>query len=1319
MSNGLLYFAGLVALVLAALFAVPHFVDWNGYRGVFEEEATRILGRRVRVGGDVNVRLLPAPYVSFEKLRIADTTSSTGEAFFSAESFTMRLSVPPLLKGIIEANDIELKHPELRLAVDAEGHGNWNEFQIAPGTLPFVPAGVTLQSVNIKDGTVSLHGPKGIGVAVLDGLDGEFKAESIEGPFQFKGKLEWKGAERDVRFATSAIDANGGIRLKTTVRDPEGKSSYVVDARVFDLKGRPSITGDVTAQIQLDPAEMPATSAPQPEAVAVATPPETPTVDFKATLNGDATSLKLDDIAMSFVSVGQPQLISGNAVATWPDDLSIDLNLSSRWLDLDRIASVSGNERPFDIARSFVSALMQALPTQADTKVRFDLDQATLAGDSVSGVRLEVARSGGALVLKDLRAGLPGGSKLALDGSIADAADARSFQGEVSLRGTSLSRFLLWAAKDDAVAEAVGSDGPYSLQGRLALGEHAIDLTNAGAEISGMPLKGEVHYSGGKRTRLGLVVEGHEVDAAKLWPAAVQSFKGVLDKGAKVKAEAAKWFDPATSDFSLRLRAAKLITGHEPLHDVDLDLAIERGQLAMRSGRFSSGSGLTLEMEAAVADVGKTPHGNVHWVLDSPSKDALSDFVHLIDLSDDASAQAMRYADLAPLRLAGTIRLGKRMPSAFDIVADGSVRGGRMIASASLDGGLAKWREAPTDIAMTLQSSDVVQAFDSLTARTETSAGAARERPGEIFFKAEGKPVNGLLATATVKADGLYFAYDGGIAMPESGGSNFNGELRISARELADVMAIAGLGSGGSLRGVPVVGRMKMVSADHAIELKPNQFTVGGSTVDGTLALAYPSGGPAIVTAQLAIDRASIPGLMAIALDRSVTTTGAVEKAPDAEPLTQGQSIWPESAFDFAALDGAEGKLGLSFGWLSLAPGMAIENAQMDVALSPGKISVTKLEGKALGGKVLANVALERAPGGANVTGDVKLTDMQLVSKPADGAAPVKDGEASLSLSFAGRGSTPGGLITVASGNGEIDLGDMSLHVPTPLAVVATSDAVLNGTAGGEGEALVAALRDQIAASNVKVGPRKIGIEIADGAAKLVPFTLDSEAGATKVVTTVDLASLVVDSVWQVEPRAPDVEQPDLPRKGALPAVHVVYTGPLKDAWSMEPTFTADQLERELAIRKMELDAEQLERLHKLDAERARQEEERQRAQEAEEAARAAAKSDDAPVNVEVPVVPPDAVAVPGDPSLPALPPGEASGRGIVVPPAPGQEFDPDPNLNPELSVEGTPGAVAAGQVPGAAAQPEPTPQYRPRRQPPKQIPVSEQVLRALQGLTP
>ena len=84
-----MWLCGLLIAVFAALFAGPYFVDWNSYRGVFEEEATRLLGRRVRVGGQVNLRLLPAPYVLFENLSISDTTGIAGGPLFKTDSFKM------------------------------------------------------------------------------------------------------------------------------------------------------------------------------------------------------------------------------------------------------------------------------------------------------------------------------------------------------------------------------------------------------------------------------------------------------------------------------------------------------------------------------------------------------------------------------------------------------------------------------------------------------------------------------------------------------------------------------------------------------------------------------------------------------------------------------------------------------------------------------------------------------------------------------------------------------------------------------------------------------------------------------------------------------------------------------------------------------------------------------------------------------------------------------------------------------------------------------------------------------------------------------
>lgn len=1316
MSNGLLYIAGLLTLVLAALFAVPYFVDWNGYRGVFEEEATRILGREVRVGGDVNLRLLPAPFVRFEKLRIADPTGTTGDPFFRAESFTMKLSVPPLLKGIIEANEIELKRPILRLALDQDGGGNWRTLSITPGALPFVPSDVTLQSVRIKDGLVKLYGPKGIDFAELDGLNGELKADSIDGPFSFKGTFGWKGSPRELRVATGVTDASGAIRFKAIVRGEKQANAYTVDGRLLDLKGRPRVEGDITAKLELDTPQATAHGGVLQQLASA----ESPSVDFKAVFAGDASGLRLDNIALSFERVGQPQLITGAATASWAENLKVDLSLASRWLDLDRIAGAGPAESPVDITRSFVDAVMESLPTEAQTDVRFDLDQASLGGEPVSDVRIGVARDKGAILLKELRAALPGGSKLALYGTMADGAAgaARTFQGELALRGTSLARFLKWAAKHEGVTETVRADGPYALQGRLGMSANAIDLTEAGAEIGGEALTGEVHYRGGARKRLGLVLTGQQIDANRMWPAGVGYVKSLLvgahASGAESNGDEPQsrpsWLDATKSDLSLRLRAGRLLTGSQPLRDVDMDIAVEQGRLAMRACKFVTDDGLAVDLEGDVADVTGEPQGALRWVFSAPTRDAYAAFVRLWDLPEDAAARAMPYAALAPMRLAGTIRLGGRSKTAADIAADGSVDGGRMAVSARLDGGLGGWRDAASDVSITINSANVVRAFDALTMRAAKRGPEPQPLDGEIFFKAVGVPTSGLLTTATVKAPGLFFAYDGELTLPADGERKFNGDLRISSREVGDILALGGLGTGGALRGVPIIGTVKMVSASHAIELKPQQLAVANSKVDGTMALAYPGdNGPAIVTAQLNVDKASIPGLLSVVLDRGATA------AVEAEPAAQGKSIWPESAFDFAALDGVEGKLGITFGSLVLEDGMALGNAQLDVTLAPGKVGITKLEGSALGGSLKAALAIERAPGGASLAGDVRLTGAHLQQAASPAAA--SNGTAQLTLELSGRGATPGGLIAVATGKGELELGDMMMRVPTPLAVVSASEAVLSGAAGGSGDELVAAVRDKITDGEVVVGPRKIPIEVADGAVRLAAFTLPSAAGTTTVTTTVDLSSLMVDSAWLLEPKAPDMPQPDKPRNGALPSVNVVYVGPLKDAWTLEPRISADQLERELAIRKMEFDADQLERLHRLDAERARR--------AAEHGAVAPAPG--APA-MAAPTAQPVRPAAPAQPMI--VPQSSTPLAPVPIAPVPLGEQAPAgvgghvPELEariPPLETQTTdPGAVTADGTDPAVVDPNAAPQAaaRPRRAARRQMPAGEQVLRALQNST-
>jgi hypothetical protein len=205
----------------------------------------------------------------------------------------------------------------------------------------------------------------------------------------------------------------------------------------------------------------------------------------------------------------------------------------------------------------------------------------------------------------------------------------------------------------------------------------------------------------------------------------------------------------------------------------------------------------------------------------------------------------------------------------------------------------------------------------------------------------------------------------------------------------------------------------------------------------------------------------------------------------------------------------------------------------------------------------------------------------------------------------------------------------------------------------------------------------------------------------------------MVDSGWSVEPRAPDAPQVEKPRHGTLPSVNVVYTGPLANLWALDQHITVEPLERELAIRKMELDADQLERLRKGDAERAKRDDERRRALESDESTPVPQAQGGEPEGSAVVVPPaPNAAVDPaasqtqGLPGAPAIPPSSASAAGVAVPPAPGQEGQTFGAVGAADPV--APAPTEAGSITPSGAGSS----YR--RKPQRQVRPNEQVLRNL-----
>jgi hypothetical protein len=184
-----------------------------------------------------------------------------------------------------------------------------------------------------------------------------------------------------------------------------------------------------------------------------------------------------------------------------------------------------------------------------------------------------------------------------------------------------------------------------------------------------------------------------------------------------------------------------------------------------------------------------------------------------------------------------------------------------------------------------------------------------------------------------------------------------------------------------------------------------------------------------------------------------------------------------------------------------------------------------------------------------------------------------------------------------------------------------------------------------------------------------------------------DLKSLQVDSAWKIEGKAlsraapsvagataaapgdPVAPVPVEVKRSLLPPVSVVYAGRLADLASMEPLVETDALERELTVRRMERDVDELERLRTIDQLRAKRERERQDALEAERRRRQ--------MELERKLAPPGAAVPPPEPV-----PVPVEGSATV--PAPAAEVAPDAAGNPVPGA--VPGAEADAGAPGETA---------------------------------
>ena len=97
-----------------ATLVAPYLIDWNSQRGFIEARLSEVLGQKVTIGGAIDVKLLPTPYLVLGQTVIGDDESPVR---LSIHHLDLELSTTPLLHGEINVTQARLVEPTIRVTL--------------------------------------------------------------------------------------------------------------------------------------------------------------------------------------------------------------------------------------------------------------------------------------------------------------------------------------------------------------------------------------------------------------------------------------------------------------------------------------------------------------------------------------------------------------------------------------------------------------------------------------------------------------------------------------------------------------------------------------------------------------------------------------------------------------------------------------------------------------------------------------------------------------------------------------------------------------------------------------------------------------------------------------------------------------------------------------------------------------------------------------------------------------------------------------------------------------------------------------------------
>jgi uncharacterized protein involved in outer membrane biogenesis len=1300
----LLTLTALLILVLGAMFAVPFVVDWNDYRPVFEQQATKLLGRKVKVGGQVHLTLLPAPELKFDDVKVADEQGRLDAPLLETRSIEALLNIGALLGGSIEARQIMIADPILRLRLKEDGTGNWSDVGRPGEAMPFVPKEVSLDQVNVTGGRIELA-RAGKPQLVVEDVVGEASAATLAGPYKVSTNYSYAGRRQELRFSTSPPDASGRFRLKSALRDADRSTVYLLEGDVTGLDQKPAYDGNIIVRIAgatpvAVPAEAPAPAeAPETQQLAAEGTSKTEDAGSAFELKGEVHAvpnhIELPSFDLTIHAKGRPQMLKGKLTLDFGLEPKAEGELVARWIDIDALLAVVNQHQetsPAAALRALADHVLTEARVIGDGTLAVAIEQANLGGDLVGNLDLALTAEGGRVTIGRLAAELPGENHIELSGDLAEGEAGPVFTGPIKLDGSKLRTLTRWAAGDREMSEQA-SIGKFAVSTDATIGNGTLSLDHANGELSDTKFSGALRYRGGEKRAIDLTLDSDRLDLRELlggetaWRAWLPA--SAAGAGSAGEAPPSPLAALRNDEMHVVLRVGELVLPDIPPGKLDAKFALASDTLDVERLNFAAAGALALNGKGRIEHLSEAPSGQVDFALQAETADGLRVVSGLAGLPESV-VRSKHLQSLAPLDIhVGLTAAGEGAATKASLTLGGKAAGSDVSLIAKATGAPAKLGDADIDIDGTV-AGDRAQALLGLLFPDlpPDRLGVADGAQDKLTLKLHGVPRTGVTGHAQFATPSITLGFNGQGALHDDG-VMLDGRAQAASQNAGLAFLLLGLEASPSATGSALNLHANLTKTAQTIDLKAIAGDIGGVPMQGNAHFDL-AGDKTRFTLAASADDASLPALLGALV--------AWERTPSTEELLGAighdtSEVWPARGFALAPLGKAEGEITLTAKRLALGSALPVEDAILTARLDKEGLSIPGLKGRLFGGNFTASGTLSARGAGASLTARAELAGGKLdaLSKSVVGPVLAK-GPFSLHVDVAGEGLSPPGLVADLSGQGTLAL------EPGVLQTLSSDSLNRMAAEAAKGKkikadkdqiaALAHSLRDKLTHGTYKYAAATFPFEVKNGTLRLKPTTLASAGAETVINGYVELASLRLDSEWVMTLEGGD----------DVPSVSMVLAGPLSNADAIAPVIDADAIESYLTMRRMQEDVERLETLDVSG---------RTPPPEAETKPPAGPLVDAKPIEDSAkPSAKAEPSAVPAPPSAPKAHPAElapeksaptAKAEPAPIPPPPAPKRHPA-DVKPEKSVP-TPKAESVPTV-----KEEPAPAVAPS--PPSQVPA-------------